>query len=45
MARLAASIEDEIGITVSVGLSHNKYLAKVASELYKPRGFSVIGRA
>jgi DNA polymerase-4 len=45
MARLAARIEDEIGITVSVGLSHNKYLAKVASDLDKPRGFSVIGRA
>ena len=45
MARLAARIEDEIGITVSVGLSHNKYLAKVASELDKPRGFPVIGRA
>ncbi len=45
MARLAARIEREIGITVSVGLSHNKYLAKVASDLDKPRGFSVIGRA
>jgi DNA polymerase-4 len=45
MARLAARIEAEIGITVSVGLSHNKYLAKVASDLDKPRGFSVIGRA
>jgi DNA polymerase-4 len=45
MARLAARIEAEVGITVSVGLSHNKYLAKVASDLDKPRGFSVIGRA
>ena len=45
MARLAQTIEREIGITVSVGLSHNKYLAKVASDLDKPRGFSVIGRA
>jgi DNA polymerase-4 len=45
MARLAARIEAEIGITVSVGLSHNKYLAKVASDLDKPRGFSVIGKA
>jgi DNA polymerase-4 len=45
MARLAARIEREVGITVSVGLSHNKYLAKVASDLDKPRGFSVIGRA
>jgi len=45
MAGLALRIEREIGITVSVGLSHNKYLAKVASDLDKPRGFSVIGRA
>jgi len=45
MARLAARIEREVGITISVGLSHNKYLAKLASDLDKPRGFSVIGRA
>ena len=45
MARLARRIEDEIGITVSVGLSCNKFLAKLASELDKPRGFAVIGEA
>jgi DNA polymerase-4 len=45
MARLAQRIERDIGITVSVGLSHCKYLAKVASDLDKPRGFSVIGQA
>ncbi|MEP5367521.1 DNA polymerase IV, partial [Parvibaculum sp.] len=44
MARLAKRIEEEIGITVSVGLSHNKFLAKMASDLDKPRGFAVIGR-
>jgi DNA polymerase IV len=43
MAGLARRIEDEIGITVSVGLSCNKFLAKLASELDKPRGFAVIG--
>ena len=45
LARLALKIEREIGITVSIGLSHNKFLAKIASDLNKPRGFSVIGKA
>jgi len=45
LARLAARIESEIGVTVTVGLSHNKFLAKIASDLDKPRGFSVIGKA
>ncbi|PLX43193.1 MAG: DNA polymerase IV [Hyphomicrobiales bacterium] len=45
MARLTRRIEQEIGITVSVGLSGNKFLAKLASDLDKPRGFSVIGMA
>jgi DNA polymerase-4 len=45
LAHLAARIERQVGITVSVGLSHNKFLAKLASDLEKPRGFSVLGRA
>src|SRR5262249_51932159 len=45
LARIAKRIEDEERITVSIGLSCNKFLAKLASELEKPRGFSVIGRA
>src|SRR6185503_13615896 len=45
LAKLARDIEAQIGITVSVGLSYNKYLAKVASDREKPRGFSVIGKA
>jgi DNA polymerase-4 len=45
LARLAKQMEDEVGITASVGLSHNKFLAKIASDLDKPRGFAVIGRA
>ena len=43
LAKLQARIEAETGLTVSIGLAVNKFLAKVASELDKPRGFSVIG--
>ncbi len=45
LARLIQKIETEIGVTASVGLSHNKFLAKLASDMQKPRGFSVIGKA
>jgi DNA polymerase-4 len=45
LARLAQAVEREVGVTVSVGLSHNKFLAKIASDLDKPRGFALIGRA
>ena len=44
LARFAREVEREIGVTVSVGLSYCKFLAKLASDLDKPRGFSVIGR-
>lgn len=45
LADIARRVEHEIGITVSIGLSHTKFLAKLASEIDKPRGFGVIGRA
>ncbi|MEO1000520.1 MAG: DNA polymerase IV, partial [Pseudomonadota bacterium] len=45
MAGLQKRIEAEVGVSASVGLSHNKFLAKLASDMDKPRGFSVIGRA
>jgi DNA polymerase-4 len=45
LARLQAEIERDIGVTVSIGLAANRYLAKIASDLDKPRGFAVIGAA
>ena len=42
LARLALEVEQQVGVTVSVGLSANKFLAKTASELDKPRGFAVL---
>jgi DNA polymerase-4 len=44
LARFAVKVEREFGITVSVGLSANKFLAKIASDLDKPRGFAVLGQ-
>ena len=44
LARLIKRMKDEVGLSGSIGLSHNKFLAKVASDLDKPRGFSVIGK-
>ena len=45
LAHLIARISEKVGISASVGLSHNKFLAKLASDLEKPRGFSVLGKA
>lgn len=45
LASLARRIEREVGITISIGLSYNKFLAKLASELHKPRGYSIIGQS
>ena len=45
LARLQLEVEREIGVTVSVGLAANRFLAKIASDLDKPRGFAVIGAA
>ncbi|MCL7409598.1 DNA polymerase IV [Marivivens donghaensis] len=45
LARLVKRMKEELGLSGSIGLSHNKFLAKVASDLDKPRGFSVIGKA
>ena len=45
LAEIARRVEREINITVSIGLSYNKFLAKLASDLDKPRGYSVIGKS
>lgn len=45
LAEFARAVEQRIGITLSIGLSYCKFLAKVASDMMKPRGFSVIGEA
>ena len=45
LSRFAAKVERDIGITVSIGLAPNKFLAKIASDLDKPRGFAVLGKA
>src|SRR3954454_22331992 len=44
LARFASRVQEDIGITVSIGLSANKFLAKIASDMDKPRGFAVLGR-
>jgi DNA polymerase-4 len=43
LAGFAADVEKSLGITVSIGLAANKFLAKIASDLDKPRGFAVLG--
>jgi DNA polymerase-4 len=45
LARLAKNIETEVRVTVSVGLSYCKFLAKLASDLDKPRGYSIVERS
>ena len=45
LARLTKRMKTELGLTGSIGLSHNKFLAKIASDLDKPHGFAVIGAA
>ena len=44
LARFAREVECDIGVSLSIGLSYCKFLAKLASDLDKPRGFTVIGR-
>lgn len=45
LAQLVLRMRNDLGLTGSIGLSHNKFLAKIASDLDKPHGFAVIGQA
>ncbi|MEO0672634.1 MAG: DNA polymerase IV [Pseudomonadota bacterium] len=45
LADLAKKVRAHVGISISIGLAPNKFLAKLASDLDKPRGFAVIGAA
>ena len=45
LVRFAATVEREVGVTVSIGLAPNRLLAKIAAGRDKPRGFAVIGSA
>jgi DNA polymerase-4 len=44
LADLIKRMEAEVGLSGSIGLSHNKFLAKIASDIDKPRGFAVISQ-
>jgi DNA polymerase-4 len=40
--RIQREIAEELGLAASVGVAPNKFLAKIASDIDKPRGFVVI---
>jgi DNA polymerase IV len=45
MRRIATEIREDLGLTCSVGISENRLLAKITSELGKPAGLVVLSRA
>jgi DNA polymerase IV len=44
MRRIVAEIQEQTGLTASVGIGPNKLVAKVASDAEKPHGFVVLTR-
>jgi len=42
--KLKAAIADEISLTASVGIAPNKFLAKLASDLQKPDGLTILSK-
>ena len=42
LARFASAVEQQVGVTVSIGLAANRLMAKIAAGRGKPRGFTVI---
>ena len=43
--QIKTRIKSEVGLNISVGISYNKFLAKLATELGKPDGLRIITRA
>src|SRR3954453_2199092 len=44
LRELVDTVEERTGIVISVGVAPNRLIAKIASDLDKPRGFVVLGR-
>ena len=40
--RIKAGIKEKTGLTCSIGIAHNKLLAKIASDMQKPDGVTVL---
>ena len=43
LAQLTRDVEQQAGVTISIGLAQNRLMAKIAAGRDKPRGFCVIG--
>ena len=45
LARFANAVEQQVGVTVSIGLAANRLMAKIAAGRGKPRGLTLIDAA